>query len=211
MSEMTTPVSVSPQRPSLRERVLALFPPGQFLRYLCVGCFNTAFSYVSYATALTLLTDVVPTKYLYLTVVMASAIVTPINITVSFTGYKYLVFRSKGHYLHEWMKAFAVYGVGWIPSVFTLSALTGVLQAVLHHFHAPLHAASLVVEAHLSGAPLHWVQHAAHGKAAAGYISGIFLIFFAMIYSFLGHKHVTFRQKPSTDTDAEDTVDRTVA
>lgn len=192
----TTP---SPPRKSWSQRVKEMFPAGQFVRYLCVGCFNTAFSYVSYATMLTLLTDVLPTKYLYLTVVLASAIVTPINITVSFTGYKYVVFRSKGHYLHEWLKALAVYGVGWIPSVFTLSALTGVLQAVLHRYRAPLHVLAQAVESHLSGAPLRWVQHAASGKAAAGYISGIFLIFFAMIYSFMGHKHVTFRQKPASN------------
>ena len=197
-TEAEAPAVPCPPRKSWMQRFKELFPAGQFLRYLCVGCFNTAFRYVSYATMLTMLTDALPTKYLYLTVVLASAIVTPVNITVSFTGYKYLVFRSKGHYLHEWVKALAVYGVGWIPSVFTLSALTGVLQATLRHFSAPLHGFVLAVESHLSGAPLRWVQHVAGGKAAAGYIAGLFLIFFAMIYSFLGHKHVTFRQKPAS-------------
>jgi putative flippase GtrA len=170
------------------------FPPGQLLRYLCVGAFNTVFGYVTYVTALTLLNGVLPQRYLYLTVVLASLIVTPINITVAFLGYKFIVFRTHGHFLREWMKCFAVYGVGWIPSLIGLSVFTGVLQALFHRHSVPLHAVLFAVEAHMSGAPLRWLQHAASGKAAAGYVSGGLLTVFATVYSFLGHRHVTFKR-----------------
>jgi len=121
---------------------------------------------------------------------------------VAFLGYKFFVFRTKGHFLREWLKCFAVYGVGWIPGLISLSAFTGILQGLFHRYTIPLHALLLVVESHLSGAPLRWLQHAATGKAAAGYLSGALLTVFATIYSFMGHKHVTFKTKKS----AGDTV-----
>jgi putative flippase GtrA len=149
---------------------------------------------------LTLLTGTLPQKYLYLTVAVASACVTPINITVAFLGYKFFVFRTKGRFVREWLKCFAVYGAGWVPALFTLSAGTGVLQAVFHRYSVPLHTVLFSVEAHMSGAPLRWLQHAANGKAAAGYVSGAMLTVFATIYSFMGHKHVTFRRKPEAES-----------
>jgi putative flippase GtrA len=189
----------------LKQRVLELFPPGQLLRYLLVGAFNTLFGYVTYVVALSLLDGVLPRRFLYLTVVLASLIVTPINITVAFLGYKFLVFRTKGHFLREWLKCFAVYGVGWIPSLVGLSAFTGILQGVFHRYSVPLHALLQVVESHLSGAPLRWLQHAANGKAAAGYAAGAVLVVFATVYSFMGHRHVTFkRRKPESAETVSD-------
>jgi len=187
----------------LKQRVLELFPPGQLLRYLLVGAFNTLFGYVTYVVALSLLDGVLPRRFLYLTVVLASLIVTPINITVAFLGYKFLVFRTKGHFLREWLKCFAVYGVGWIPSLIGLSAFTGILQGVFHRYSVPLHALLQVVESHLSGAPLRWLQHAANGKAAAGYAAGAVLVVFATVYSFMGHRHVTFKRRK---TESAETV-----
>src|SRR6201999_2513615 len=99
--------------------------------------------------------------------------------TAAFLGYKYIVFRSKGNFFHEWLKCFAMYGAGWIPGLFMLSATTRVLQSLFHRYSVPLHAAVAAVEAHLGGAPLRWVQHAATGKAAAGYAAGLLLMVFA--------------------------------
>jgi putative flippase GtrA len=195
----SVPEPLTPLPKSFTRRIKDLFPAGQLLRYLCVGSFNTLFGYVTYVTMLTLLNDMMPAKYLSLTVVLASAIVTPVNITVAFLGYKYLVFRTKGNFLREWMKCFAVYGVGWIPGLISLSAFTGILQGLFHHYSVPLHALLATVESHLSGAPLRWLQHVANGKAAAGYVSGALLIFFATVYSFMGHKHVTFKTKKAAD------------
>ena len=35
----------------------------------------------------------------------------PLGITVAFLGYKWFVFRTKGNYLKEWLRCFAVYSV----------------------------------------------------------------------------------------------------
>jgi putative flippase GtrA len=180
---------------SRMERVAALFPAGQIVRYLCVGVFNTAFAYVSFVIALTLLNEVMPQRYMYLTVVLASVIVTPVNITVAFLGYKFFVFRTKGNFVREWLKCFAVYGVGMVPGLIALSALTRLLQSLFHRDSLPLHALLNAVEQHLSGAPLRWVMHAATGKAMAGYVAGAVMILFTTMYSFMGHKHVTFKSK----------------
>jgi putative flippase GtrA len=154
-----------PQR-SLSQRIVALFPPGQFLRYLCVGVFNTAFGYATFALVLFLLNHSVPQRYLYLTVVAASLIATPFNITVAYFGYKLFVFKTHGNHLREWIKAFGVYGVGMLPGLLVLSAFTRLLQSLLHH------------------------------KDAAGYIAGAIIMCFNTIISFLGHKTITFKAKP---------------
>jgi putative flippase GtrA len=189
---------------SLKQRCIEMFPRGQLVPYLCVGVFNTVFGYVTYVVALTLLNGALPQRLLYLTVVLASLIVTPVNITVAFLGYKFFVFRTKGHFLREWLKCFALYGAGWVPGLFALSALTRLLQSIFHRYAVPLRSLVAAVETHLGGPPLRWLQHAANGKAAAGYVAGALLTVFATVYSFLGHKHITFNrrvQKPSPVSD----------
>ena len=114
------PKTASAHRPSL--------PRGQFFRYLCVGVFNTFFGYINFAVILTLLNTVLPVRFLYLTVVLASILSVPLNITVAYLSYKFFVFRTKGNYLGEWFKCFAVYGTGMIPGLVALSALTRFLQ-----------------------------------------------------------------------------------
>ncbi len=155
----------------ITQRMLAHFPPGQFLRYLCVGLFNTLFGYATFALILTLLNSAVPQRLLYLTVVLASIISTPINITVAYLGYKLLVFRTHGQYLSEWLKAFAVYGTAMLPGLFALSALTRILQSNLHTTF--------------------------RGKPLAGYLAGAIVMAFTTLYSFLGHKTFTFRRRPA--------------
>jgi putative flippase GtrA len=162
------PVVPIPQEPFLPkrrlQRVVALFPPWQFARYLCVGGFNTVFGYGTFALVLTLLNRVVPNHLMYLTAVLASVISTPLNITVAYFGYKIFVFKTKGNYLLEWLKAFAVYGTGMIPGLVALGGLTRLLQSVM-------------------------------GKALAGYVAGAVVIGLSTIYSFVGHKKVTFRSR----------------
>jgi putative flippase GtrA len=182
------------QPKSRRQRVMQTFPPGQMLRYLCVGAFNTLFGYVTFVVALALLNGVLPQRFLYLTVVIASAIVIPINITAAFLGYKYIVFRSKGNFFHEWLRCFAMYGAGWVPGLFLLSLTTRLMQSVFHRYRLPLHAAATAFETHLTGLPLRWAQHAANGKASAGYAAGLIVVLITTIYSFMGHKLVTFRR-----------------
>ncbi len=193
------PVVPIPQDPFLpREpllRLVNLFPAGQFVRYLYVGVFNTVFGYISFVVILTLLNAVLPARLLYLTVVLASVLGMPLNITVAYLGYKLFVFRTKGNYLWEWLKCFAVYGSGMIPGLVALSALTRFLQSVIHRHATALHSFLSTAEGHLQGRSLTFLQHIATGKATAGYVAGAVVIGVSTIYSFVGHKKVTFRAK----------------
>jgi putative flippase GtrA len=192
------PVVPIPQDPFIPKeqlrRLVDLFPGGQFARYLGVGVFNTIFGYISFAVILTLLNVALPARLLYLTVILASILSMPLNITIAYFGYKFLVFRTKGNYLGEWLKCFAVYGVGMIPGLVALSALTRFLQSTIHNHAVSLHIFLSAVERHLSGRPLAFLQHIATDKAMAGYIAGAIVIGVSTMYSFLGHKKVTFRQ-----------------
>jgi len=178
-----------------RQRFADLFPAGQFVRYLCVGVFNTLFGYATFVVTLTLLNAVVPARLLYLTVVAASLLSTPLNISVAYLGYKFFVFHTKGNYLREWLKCFAVYGTAMLPGLVVLSALTRLLQATIRSHAGRLHAFLGAVEGHLSGRPLALLQHIATGRAMAGYIAGAVVIGVSTIYSFVGHKKVTFRSR----------------
>ena len=177
------------------QRFVSLFAAGQFARYLCVGVFNTVFGYISFAVVLTLLNAVLPDRLLSLTVILASVLAWPLNITVSYLGYKFFVFRTKGNYLGEWLKCFAVYGTSVIPSLVALSALTRFLQTTIHRHAASLHVYLNAVERHMSGHAVLLLQHITNGKAIAGYIAGAVVIGVSTIYSFIGHKKVTFRTK----------------
>jgi putative flippase GtrA len=182
---------------AIAHRFSNLTPGGQFVRYLCVGVFNTVFGYMTFVIILTLLNAAMPARFLYLTVVLASILSTPLNITVAFLGYKFFVFHSKGNFLHEWLKCFAVYGTSMIPGLVALSALTRFLQSTIHTHATPLHNFLAAVEMHLTGKPLALLEQVANGKAMAGYIAGAVVIGVSTIYSFIGHKNITFRQKPA--------------
>lgn len=193
------PVVPIPQTPFMSKRrlqcLINLFPPGQFVRYLCVGLCNTSFGYIIYVVFLTLANAVLPERWLYLTVVLASVLAMPLNITFAYFGYKLFVFRTHGNYLREWLKCFAVYGTGMIPSLVALSALTRFLQSLIRH-HAPvLHVGRDAVERRFHGHFLALLHHFDTGKAMAGYIAGAIVIGISTIYSFVGHKKITFRTK----------------
>ncbi len=85
-----------------------------------------------------------------------------------------------------------------IPGLVALSTLTRFLQSMIHNHAASLHVVLSTVERHLSGRPLAFVQHFATGKAIAGYIAGAVVIGVSTIYSFVGHKKITFRTKEPT-------------
>jgi putative flippase GtrA len=196
------PVVPIPQDPFIPtaplQRLVNLFPPGQFVRYLCVGAFNTLFGYLIFAIILTLLNGVLPQRFVYLTVIAASLLSTPINITVAYLGYKFFVFKTHGNYLIEWLKCFAVYGTGMIPGLIALSALTRLLESLIHRHANSLHHLVTATETHLSAHSAATLQHLATGKAMAGYIAGAIVIGFSTIYSFVGHKKVTFKAKPAS-------------
>jgi len=197
------PVIPIPQNPGIPtgrlSRLVRLFPKGQFVRYLCVGVWNTVFGYITYATFLFLFSHLLPQRFLYLAVVVASLVSTPINITVAYFGYKFFVFRTSGNYLVEWLRCFAVYGIGMLPGLLILSALTRLLQTVLHNHRAPLLAT--LAQAQLLAANHHHLvsllQHASDSRAAAGYIAGAATMAFTTISGFVGHRKFSFKPAKS--------------
>jgi putative flippase GtrA len=190
------PIPQDPFIPRQRlERIVRLFPTGQFARYVCVGIFNSLFGYINFAVILALLTRILPLRFLYLLVILASILSVPLNITASYLTYKFFVFRTKGNYLSEWFKCFAVYGTGMIPGLVAVSALTRLFQSLIHNHAASLHLVVNELERHLSGLPLAFLQHIATGKAMAGYIAGAVLMGTTTIYGFVGHKTFTFRRR----------------
>ena len=133
-------------------------PPGQLVRYLVVGLWNTAFGYATFAGFTALLTGVVPAPYL-----AASLLASLINITVSFLGYKWFVFKTRGHYLREWLRCLVVYsgsialGLALLPpAVWAVSEMTG-------------------------------------NPRSAPYIAGALLMGAQVILSFIGHKNFSFK------------------
>lgn len=197
------PIPQDPFLPKRRlQRLVNQFPGGQFFRYLLVGGFNTLFGYCTFVLTLAFLGDAVPQRFLYLSAPLASIISTPFNITVAYFGYKLFVFRTKGNHLMEWLKCFAVYGTGMIPGLIALGGLTRLLQSELHQHAATLHLHLNAIEAHLSGEPLLILQHVAHGKSIAGNIAGAIVIALSTVYSFVGHKKVTFKSSQKTSATA---------
>ena len=133
-------------------------PPGQLGRYLVVGVCNTAFAYGSYALFTALLDRHIPASYM-----AASLISSILNITVSFLGYKWFVFKTRGNYLKEWIRCLTVYSG---------SIALGLL----------LLPPTVLMVSHLTGDP-----------RAAPYIAGALVLASQVILSFVGHRHFSFR------------------
>lgn len=134
-------------------------PPQQFGRYLLIGAWNTLFGYGTYAALTAVLTPLVPHGY-----IVASIVSAPLNITVSFLGYKWFVFKTKGNYWREWLRCIMVYGSAMALGVLALPPLVFLVRL---------------------GTGL---------DRPAPYIAGALLTGFNVVYSFLGHKNFSFRQ-----------------
>ncbi|MGA2005577.1 MAG: GtrA family protein [Terriglobales bacterium] len=133
-------------------------PPGQFGRYLLVGVWNTLFGYGTFALLTAVLTPIVPYSYMW-----ASLFSSLLNITVAYLGYKWFVFKTKGNYLHEWLRCVAVYGSGIVIGLIALPVLVTI------------------------------IRHKTRFVAQAPYIAGAILMAVTVVYSFLGHKKFSFR------------------
>jgi putative flippase GtrA len=154
-------------------------PSPRFLRYLLVGGWNTVFGYSMFAGIFFLVHKVqIPKPNVYWQILTAQVVSIPINITVSYLGYKLIVFKTKGNYLKEWLKSVAVYGTSFLPGLVLL----------------PLVVKLLLYVPHING--------------RAPYIGNALLIAVGAIYSFLGHKHLTFRRSGEMKTESGDMIDR---
>lgn len=94
---------------------------------------------------------------------LASALSSLLNITVAFFGYKFFVFKTRGSFLKEWLRCLLVYGSSLVPGLVALPFLVQVLRT--------------------------WF----HMQRGAPYAAGAVVMFFTVIYSFIGHKKFSFR------------------
>lgn len=133
-------------------------PPGRFGRYMVVGAWNTFFGYGSFTFFTAVLSPMIPHSY-----IAASVISSLLNISVSYLGYKWFVFKTKGNYLREWIRCVGVYSGGILFGVLTLPILVMVIRRNTRF------------------------------AAQAPYIAGAVLTAFMVVYSFLGHKNFSFR------------------
>jgi putative flippase GtrA len=199
------PIPQNPEIPTGRlARVVNLFPKGQFVRYLCVGVWNTFFGYLSYAGFLYLFSHLLSQRFLYLAVIIASLVSTPINITMAYFCYKFFVFRTQGNYLMEWLRCFAVYGLGMLPGLLILSALTRLLQTLFHTHRESLLGLLANLQHAVSGSPaaVSFLHHASDSRAAAGYIAGALVMGFTTVSGFIGHRKFSFKPAKSAPASA---------
>jgi putative flippase GtrA len=113
-------------------------PAGEVIRFLSVGVFNTAFSLVLYSCCVIVLGRLLPTHGKPLIADIAFVISTPICITVAFLCYKHFVFRTKGNYLKEWLRCFAVYSVSFPMGLVIVPTATHLFEGItLTHPYAP--------------------------------------------------------------------------
>ena len=134
-------------------------PPGQLARYLVTGAWNTLFGYGTFVLFTMLLAPLGRQSY-----ILAVIPSTMINITVSFFGYKWFVFKTKGNYLREWVKCVGVYGSSMLLGMALLPIFVFVIR---HQFGL---------------------------EKQAPYIAGAVLGVITVLFSFFGHKHISFRQ-----------------
>jgi putative flippase GtrA len=88
-----------------------------------------------------------------------------IAITVAFLGYKWFVFRTRGNYLMEWIRCLGVYGSSMLIGLAGLAILTPILRRSLSH------------------------------PGRASYLAAAIMTLVTIVFSFLGHKNISFRQK----------------
>jgi len=102
-----------PQAEGLFAALRRVLPGAEVIRFLMVGAFNTAFSLALYMGCVIVFGRMLPGHGKPLIADLAFAFSTPIGITVAFLCYKHFVFRTKGNYLKEWIRCFAVYSVSF--------------------------------------------------------------------------------------------------
>ncbi|MDR2350712.1 MAG: GtrA family protein [Deltaproteobacteria bacterium] len=105
-----TPEEAAGARRKIRELASRSLFENQKLNYLIVGGLNTAFGYVSSFL-------MYYTLYRFLHIVAIGVLSTVVNITFSFCSYKIMVFRTKGDWLKEYLRCYAVYFLGSVVSI----------------------------------------------------------------------------------------------
>ena len=98
----------------------------QFVTFLAVGVWNTLFGFASYALITFLLEGLFPFHY-----VVASLLASVLNVTASFLAYKWIVFKTRGRYIAEWLRAIVVYSGVILAGATLLPVLVWALAPIL--------------------------------------------------------------------------------
>ena len=115
-----------------------VLPSGEVIRFLLVGGSNTLVSLGLYSGCVILFGHLFPHRGKPLIADIASITSKPLAITVAFLCYKHFVFRTRGNYLKEWLKCFAVYSVSTPAELVILPLATKAFQLdALTHPYAP--------------------------------------------------------------------------
>jgi putative flippase GtrA len=96
---------------------------------------------------------------------LASIFASAVTISAAFFLYKWFVFRTHGNYLKEWVRCVGVYGSSIAIGLIGLRILVPILRGHLQH------------------------------PVQAPYIAAAILTVITVIFSYIGHKNISFRQK----------------
>jgi putative flippase GtrA len=138
----------------------------QFVRYLLVGGFNTAFGYSLFALLNWSFTGLGSYSYMY-----AAVLANLIAITVAFLGYKWFVFHTRGNYILEWIRCVGVYGSSMVIGLAGLPVLVPILRTHMQR------------------------------QERASYLAGAIMMIVTILFSFFGHKNISFRQSLGPPAD----------
>jgi len=164
--------------PSRRSSLLAFarrVTSAQFVRYLIVGGWNTAFGYGTFVFFTFLFTKHSVHGYIF-----ASVLSNILSITVAFFGYKFFVFKTKGNYLKEWSRCLIVYGSAAIPGIFVLPIVKNAI-----YYATPVHAQFI------------FLGHTCNLRTLSPYLAGAAITACTVVYSFFGHRKFSFRPAPA--------------
>lgn len=92
------------------------------INYLIVGLWNTIFGYFAFVALYYLFATYIN----YLILLLISNV---FSITNAYIGYKIFVFKTKGNYLKEYLKFYAVYGVSMLLNIILLFLAVELLKA----------------------------------------------------------------------------------
>lgn len=155
---------VDPQAQGAFAALRRAMPGAEVIRFLLVGVSNTLASLAIYSACVIMYSHLFPHRSKAIIVDFASITSKPICITIAFLCYKHFVFRTKGNYLKEWLRCFAVYGVSTPAELIILPIVTGLF----------LHVSML--------------------KVYAPFLAGVVNALIIAAYSYFAHKKFSFRR-----------------
>ena len=91
------------------------------IRYTVVGAWNTVFGLSVFALLYWLFSKAVN----YLLILLVSNVIT---ITNAYVCYKFLVFRTKGNYLREYLRFYLIYGASFLVNIALMFILVSYLE-----------------------------------------------------------------------------------